>query len=406
MSQIPSTIESGQQAPPTPACINLDQASTSFPKAPGVAAAMARFIEQGAYNANRGSYGGALASDQLLFETRLQIAQFFEGKDPRHVIFSSGVTLSINQLLYGLLKEGDHVVTSSMEHNAVVRPLMRLARERGIEWSKVQADRVGRIDPEAVEAAIRPNTRLILMTAASNLVGTMTPLRAIGRIAREAGLFFAVDSAQLAGSRPLSMEKDQIDAICFTGHKALLGPQGIGGMVLSPALAEVLEPVICGGTGSFSDLERMPAPYPDRMEAGTLPLPAIAGLHAALHFLMEKGIDTLEAKKRETFRYLLSEMSKLPQIRLFGPTDPEAEDRVEVLAFQVAGQDSGAIAARLAERGILNRVGLHCAPWAHKSVGSFPEGSIRFSVGYQQRKADMDQALDVLREILDSPERG
>ena len=236
--------------------INTDQASTASPKAPGVGNAMMRFIDAGAFNASRGIYTGAFDTEAMLYRTREQLSELFDAPRLKNVTFSSGVTLAINALLYGILEKGDHVITSSMEHNAVIRPLAQLCEEGRIDFSTAMADEEGRLDPERISDLIRPQTKLVLITAASNVVGTCLPIREIGKICRERGILFAVDSAQAAGTFPISMRDYHIDALAITGHKGLMGPQGVGALLLSDAAAGLIKPLVCGGTGSFSQIGR------------------------------------------------------------------------------------------------------------------------------------------------------
>ena len=271
--------------------IYFDNGSTSFPKAPGVGQAMADLIENGAFNINRGGYEEAYELAGIVLDTRDKLARLFGG-DSRQVIFTPGITYSLNYLIKGLLKSGDHVVTTSMEHNAVMRPLVQM-EEQGVAFTCVQADKEGLITVADFEKAIKPETKLVIVNHASNVSGTVQPIEEIGALCKEKGIYFAVDTAQSAGSIPINMKRMNIDFLAFTGHKGLLGPQGIGGFLISEKLNEGMKPLIAGGTGSHSDLLIMPEEMPDKYESGTMNLPGIVGLHKALEYLEEKGIRNL-----------------------------------------------------------------------------------------------------------------
>lgn len=381
--------------------INTDQASTASPKAPGVGQAMMRFIDAGAFNASRGIYSGAFDTEAMLYRTRQQLSKLFDAPRLKNVTFSSGVTLALNVLLYGILKKGDHVITSSMEHNAVIRPLTQLLDEGRIEFSQAMANKEGRLDPEKIVDLIRPETKLIMITAASNVVGSCTPIREIGKLCRERDILLALDSAQAAGTFPISMRDDNIDALAVTGHKGLLGPQGVGALLLSDAAAELIQAVVCGGTGSFSHQETMPGPLPDRLEAGTLPLPAIAGLSAALDWIDATGISNIHRHKADLTARFLRRVNEMSKVRVYGISDPDdREGRVAVVSVQADGMDPADLSQRLAEAGVLTRVGLHCAPRAHKTIGSYPEGTVRFSFAYNHSLSDIDKVADILESIV------
>ena len=271
--------------------IYLDNAGTSFPKAPGTAEAVFSFMTQGGGNISRGAYRKAYAAADMVYETRCLIAELFHGEDPRQVVFTKNVTESLNLVLKGYLKPGDHVLTSSVEHNAVMRPLKQI----GVAFTRVPCTETGELKTEELERSLRPETKAVVMTHASNVCGTILPFEAVGRFCSTHGLKFFADCAQTAGSVPVDMEAMNIDALCFTGHKGLLGPQGIGGVVLRKGLEQEIAPLVSGGTGSISHREEMPEFLPDRFEAGTLNLPGIAGLRAALLWLKERGISANRA---------------------------------------------------------------------------------------------------------------
>ncbi|MEG1380847.1 MAG: aminotransferase class V-fold PLP-dependent enzyme, partial [Ruthenibacterium sp.] len=307
-------------------------------------------------------------------------------------------TASLNILLQGLLHAGDHVITTSMEHNAVMRPLAAL-QKNGVEVTVLPCDAAGTLSPDALLAALRPNTRAMVMTHASNVCGTLLPIAQFGRICREHAVFLMVDTAQTAGVVPLDMQKMHIDALAFTGHKSMLGPQGIGGFLLTDALAAVLQPTVFGGTGSFSDKETMPEMLPDKFEAGTLNLPGIYGLAAALAWIRETGMDAIREKEQALTRQMLCGLAQFHDVFVAGV--PDEKERAAVISIDCIGKDNAEIAYRLEqEYGVLTRCGLHCAPRAHKTLGTFPQGTIRFSLGYWNTSQQVEYALAALHKIL------
>lgn len=377
--------------------IYLDNASTTFPKPDCVPAAMADFVRHQGININRGAYSAAYDTEELIFETREQLCRLFHFSDCKNVIFTPNVTTSLNLVLKGLAKPGDHVLTSSMEHNAVMRPLWQLAGQ-GVSFTQIPCNSLGELSTDSLESLVQPESRALILTHASNVCGTLLPLAEIGRLCKRHGLFFLVDAAQTAGVFPLDMEEMQIDALCFTGHKGLLGPQGIGGIILRDELAVQLTPLICGGTGSLSHLPEMPDFLPDRFEAGTLNLPGIAGLHAALSYLEETGMDQIRKKELTLTELFLQETKKIPGIRLLGKET--IAERAPVVSLELRNMDSAKAAFLLDVRyGILTRVGLHCAPCAHKALGTYPAGAIRFSFGHYNTEAEITCAVKALWEL-------
>lgn len=382
--------------------IYLDQSSTSYPKAPGVGQAMKAFIEEAGVNIGRGNYREAYQVESDVLDTRVRLARLFGYPEPRQVIFTSGVTFSLNLFLQGILKAGDHVVISGMEHNAVMRPLTLLARQRGIRYSLAQADSYGRVPAEAFEAALEKDTRAVITLHASNVCGTILPIADIGKICRDRGILFAVDAAQTAGALAIDMEAMKIDFLAFTGHKSLGGPQGSGGFLLTPDLVRRLEPLVVGGTGSRSDSFDQPDFLPDKYESGTLNIPGILGLRAALIYLESQGIENLHAKKMALTGRFLEGVKKLPGTRIVGL--PQLAGRTGVVSLDFPGRDNALLAHQLEKDwGILTRVGLHCAPLAHKSLGSFPGGAVRFSFGAANTEAEIDQALEALEQLTAKP---
>ena len=376
----------------------LDNAATTYPKPPAVAQAVYSCIANSGVNINRGCYAAAYELEEPVLDPRQLLCGLFHGPDCRNVIFTKNVTESLNVLLKGFLREGDHVLTSSMEHNAVMRPLVQLEKA-GISFTRVPCDGQGRLDPDALERCLRPNTRLLVMTHASNVCGTVLPIAQAGDFCRAHGLRFFVDSAQTAGVLDLDMEAMHIDALAFTGHKGLLGPQGTGGFLLAEGLAAELEPLLSGGTGSISHTEDVPAFLPDRFEPGTLNLPGIAGLRQGLLFLRETGIANIRQHEQALAQRFLQGLRPLEeegQLRILAG----GEERVGVVSVQTLKKELSQAAFELDDRfGIMTRVGLHCAPAAHRTLGSYPVGAIRFSFGWYNTPRQTDRALEALGEV-------
>ena len=381
--------------------IYLDNGSTTFPKPRAVAEAMYRYLTESGSNVGRGNYGRAYAVEEQVYEARELLRALFRGPDCRNVIFTKNVTESLNVLLKGLLRPGDHVLTSSVEHNAVMRPLTQLEK-RGVAFTRVPCAPDGSLCLEAMEGLVRENTRAVVMTHASNVCGTALPIGEVGGFCRRRGLLFLVDSAQSAGVLPIDMEAMHIDALAFTGHKGLLGPQGTGGFVLGERMIPLLEPLLSGGTGSLSHTEEVPDFLPDRFEPGTMNLPGILGLRAALLWLKETGTDNILRHELDlTGQFLrgLAPLEAAGEVRVLGRRD--LEGRTGVVSIQTLAQDPAQAAFRL-ERdfGILTRVGLHCAPAAHRTLGTFPAGAIRFSFGWWNTPEEVAAALEALGKIL------
>lgn len=384
--------------------IYLDQAATSFPKAAGVIETMSRYMSEIGTNINRGSYGDAYEAAGIVYETRERLCRLFDfGPLPdmaKNVIFTANITYALNLLLKGLLTEGSHVLVSAVEHNAIMRPLVQLQRERGVSFDRIPCNERGEMHLSEMESLIRKNTRAVILTHASNVCGTLLPLKEAGRIAKEHGLYFIADTAQTAGAFPISMKEMQIDALAFTGHKGLLGPQGIGGFLITDELAEKIAPLVVGGTGSISDTEETPEFLPDKFEAGTMNLPGIAGLCRALEFLEETGIETIRKKEEKLTEQFLAGLKQIPGVRIIGKDT--CEGRTAVVSIQSETMDEAVLAYELDSRyHIMARVGMHCAPNAHKTLKTYPEGTLRFSFGYYNTEKEVETALTAIREILE-----
>ena len=383
--------------------IYFDQASTSFPKAPGVAKAMYAYLTSLGTNVNRGCYEDAYAAEETVFNTRKLLAQLFHFPLTKNVILTGNITQSLNMLLKGLLRPGDHVLVSSMEHNAVMRPLVQLSKD-GISFDRIPCRRDGTMILEQAEAMIRPSTKAIITLHASNVCGTHMPLAELGDICRRHHLFFLADTAQTAGIFPLDMEQLHIDGLAFTGHKGLRGPQGTGGFLISGQLADQMEPLISGGTGSVSHTEEVPSFLPDRFEPGTPNLPGIFGLHAALKELTPLSMEQIRTKELSLTGYFLEKLMELDpsekHIRIIGRKDLSM--RSAVVSIQTLDEDMASVAWHLDhDYHIMTRVGLHCAPNAHKTLGTYPAGTIRFSFGPQNTHNEIDFCIRALKEILD-----
>ena len=387
--------------------VYLDNASTSFPKPACVPEAVYQYMTACGSNVSRGGYQAAYSAEELVFETRERLCALFHGEDARGVVFTPNITTSLNMLLKGFLHPGDHVLVSSMEHNAVMRPLRQL-EAIGVSFDRIPCRADGTLVLEAMKKLLRENTKLVLCLHASNVCGTLLPIREIGAFCHRHGLRFFLDSAQTAGVFPIDMQECHIDAVAFTGHKSLLGPQGTGGIVLREALAQELTPLLAGGTGSMSHTEFMPDFLPDRLEPGTMNLPGLAGLHAALGFLRETGMDTIRAHELTlTKRFLdgLAPMQAENRVKILGL--PDIQNRAGVVSIQPVAQDPADLAAILDERfGIATRVGLHCAPAAHQTLGTFPTGTIRFSFGFFNTESDVDCAISALDTLTKEAPHG
>lgn len=378
--------------------IYLDNAATSFPKPPQVAQAMLRYMTEVGASINRGVYSSAQEAGMTTLLLREGLCRLFHHGDPTHCILTSGNTMGLNMVLRGWLKPGDHCLVSGMEHNAVMRPLQDLTHQ-GVSFDRIPCDRSGRLDPADIPGLIRPNTRLLVMAHGSNVSGAVQDADAVGAICWEQGIPFVLDAAQTAGHWPIDFQAMGLSALSVPGHKGLMGPSGIGALLLSPEFAKGLSPLVTGGTGSASDLETQPAYMPDRFESGTPNLPGIYGLRAAVDFLLQTGVDALMAHETALTRRFLDGLRDIPGVRLAGPW--ALENRVGVLSLDFLELDNAEAAFRLEqEYGILTRCGLHCAPAAHKSLGTFPQGTVRFSPGFYTTGSEIDAVLQALRELV------
>lgn len=376
--------------------IYLDNAATSWPKPEAVYQAVDRFMRQVGATPGRGGHRREEEAQRIADEARAVLADLFRAPEPQGVVFAMNATQGINLALKGLLRPGDHVVTSSIEHNAMWRPLKALER-RGVELTAVACEPDGTLDPAKVEAALQPNTRLVAVLHASNVLGTILPIAEIGAICRRYGILFLVDAAQTAGAVPIDMEAMNIDLLAFAGHKGLHGPHGTGGLVVRPGIE--LETWIEGGSGILSRPETMPEELPARLEAGTQNAAGIAGLLAGVRFVLEQGVDRIRAHEMEMTGLLIEGFRAIPDLTILGPDD--LGQRTAVVSVTVEGYFPDQLAAVLDKVfGVATRAGLHCAPQAHRTAGTLECGALRFSPGYFTTAEEIAYAVDALQQAL------
>jgi len=375
----------------------MDSGATSFPKAPRVAESVYEYLSNIGVNANRGAYSTSFEVENVIFETRELLCLLFGFNKPENVVFTKNVTESLNVLIKGLFKRGDHVIVSSMEHNAVMRPLSAL-EERDVTYSRVLCKKDGSIDAEGLLPLICSNTKGVVMTHASNVSGTILDLAKVGEICKEKDLWFIVDAAQTAGTIEVDFEDLYADAIAFTGHKGLLGPQGIGGFLVGDELCNELSTFIEGGTGSLSDTEIQPSYMPDKFEAGTLNVPGIYGLNASLKYIQEVGVQEIYNKEMQLISVFLEKLMDMEHIKIIGKSG--IEERTGVISIDFKTEDNAEMSHRLSsEFGIMTRSGMHCAPSAHKTLGTFPKGTVRFGLSHFLEISDVLYAVDCLYKM-------
>lgn len=377
--------------------VYLNNGATSFPKPDGVADAVTDFITKGGANFSRGSASESdVESMGIILDAREDICSLFGGEDSSLVTFTMNVTQAINTVLKGYVRPGMRVVTTSMEHNAVIRPLRALEKS-GVDICVIECDQEGYLPLERLDAELHHGADLVVMTCASNVTGSVQDFASVGDICLSEGVPLVLDAAQAAGHIKIDVRAIGASALCFTGHKGLLGPQGTGGIVWSPSFARACSPFIEGGTGSFSHEERQPEAMPDKFEAGTPNMPGIAGLDAALDFIKIETIDRIAAHERELTEMLISGLMKIPGVKIYGP---KSRPRVATVSINLSSMDN-ARAADLLQRkyGIETRPGLHCAPLAHRTIGTFPTGTLRLSPGYFNTNEDIEYALRAISEI-------
>jgi cysteine desulfurase/selenocysteine lyase len=375
--------------------IYLDNAATSHPKPESVYRKIDLVLRNYSANPGRSGHRMAIEANRVIFEGRESVARLFNIRHPERIIFTCNATAALNLALKGILQPGDHCVTSDMEHNSIVRPLKFLSQQ-GVNVHAVRASREGSIDPDEISSAITCETRLIAVTHASNVIGTITPIAEIIKAAHSKEVPVLIDAAQTAGSVPIDVEALGVDLLACPGHKGLFGPQGTGFLYVSPNIN--LNPTVFGGTGSRSDLDRMPDFLPDRYEAGTLNTPGIAGLGAGAEFIYAEGIETVRAHEKHILARLIDGLSGIPNVKIYGTKD--IERRAAVVSFTIEGADPAVVGDSLdTDFGIAVRVGIHCAPDAHKVIGSYPKGTVRMSPGYFTTSEDIDRAIETIGAI-------
>ena len=376
--------------------IYLDNAATTLRKPQCVVdAVMAAMNSMG--NAGRGAHGNSLGASRVVYDTRCKTAALFGCKRPDHVIFTCNSTEALNIALNGIFNAGDHVITTDLEHNSVLRPLYRQEKEGIISLSFVPSDKMGRPDYAAFESLIQSNTRAIVCTHASNLTGNMIDLVRVGKIAREHGLFFVVDASQTAGAVDIDMEQMNIDILCFTGHKGLMAPQGTGGLCIREGVE--IRPFKVGGSGIHSFDREQPEDYPTRLEAGTLNTHGIAGLSAALDYLQEVGIEAIREKEHGLMMRFYEGVSKIDGVKIYGDFE---SPRTAVVTLNIADEDSAIIADALVEDyDIATRAGAHCAPRMHEALGTVEQGAVRFSFSWFNTEEEIDRAIAAVAELAE-----
>lgn len=374
--------------------IYMDNAATTMRKPDAVVQAVAAALGSMG-NAGRGAHGASLGASRTIYETRELLCGLFGGTNPRQVVFTSNSTESLNIALKGLLEPGDHVVTTMMEHNSVLRPLYELCG-KGVELSIVKCDKNGVLDPADMESAVNRKTKAIVCTNGSNLTGNYVDIKEIGKIAKKHGLLFIVDASQTAGVFPIDVQEMQIDVLCFTGHKSLLGPQGTGGMYVREGLA--VRPLKSGGSGVQTYSKSHPSEMPTALEAGTLNGHGIAGLHAALEYLNAEGIDKIRVREQELMRRFYEGVKDIPGVKIYG--DFSAKERCPIVALNIGDYDSSEVSdALLVEYDISTRPGAHCAPLMHEALGTVGQGAVRFSFSHYNTEEEVDTAIRAVREL-------
>jgi cysteine desulfurase family protein len=375
--------------------IYLNNAATTLPKPKAVVRAMENAMKAIGENPGRGHSKGVHKADRLIYETRVRTAKFFGAKDPAKVIFTPGCTYSVNMALRGFLKKGDHVISTGRMHNALARTLYD--KRLGIDLSTVEWDGKNPMNAEIFKSKMTGNTRAVVVNHASNVDGLLFPLREIGKAARELGLILIVDAAQTAGLVSIDMKRDNIGMLCVSGHKGLIGPSGIG--ILALASDVDIYPLVSGGTGSFSDEIEMPASYPDRLEAGTPNLIGIAGLGAGISFLQKTGLRKIFEHERKLSDEAVRGIEKLPGVEIFRPDT--VNRRMPIFSFNIKGIDPSEIGDYLEKRyGIATRAGLHCAPHSHKEIGTYPQGLVRISPGFYNKKSEIKLFIKAVAEFI------
>ncbi|MBF0704987.1 aminotransferase class V-fold PLP-dependent enzyme [Alkalihalobacillus hwajinpoensis] len=377
--------------------IYLDQAATSFPKPPEVVQAMTECMTEYAANPGRGGHALSKRADNMIVQAREQLADFFGFDQPERVCFTANATGALNQAIKGFsFNEGDHVLTTSYEHNSVRRPLEYMKKTSGIEVDYINLETTEEFDVEAFCNAVRPSTKMIIVSHGSNLTGKIIPIDEIGKIAREQGITFLVDASQTAGIIPIHMEQMSVDLLAFPGHKGLLGPQGTGVLMVSKAVE--LNPIYHGGTGSSSELVDQPLKYPERLESGTVNTPGIAGLLAGLHAVKKMGLHKIRMHELHLTEHLINGLKEINYVKVYGPN----KERLGVIPFTIEGIDAQEIAIILDQHyEIAVRAGLHCTPLGHETIGTSTTGAVRLSVGPYNTIDEINKTIQAVEEIVE-----
>jgi cysteine desulfurase family protein len=384
--------------------IYFDNAATSWPKPPQVQEAMVAYLQEIGGSPGRSGHRLSIAASRIVGDSRDALAELFGVDDPSRIAFTKNSTEALNIAMLGWLQADDHVLTSSIEHNSVMRPLRYLEAQHLIQLTVLPCSpTTGYLEPVEVRRALKPNTRLVVMTHASNVIGNLLPIGEIGAVVREAGIPLLVDASQTAGAYPINVETLNVDMLAFTGHKALLGPTGTGGLYVRQGLE--LRPLAHGGTGSRSEEEFQPDFMPDKLEAGTLNVVGLAGLGASIRFLLETGVEQVYRHEQTLVRQFLGRAAELPALCVYGPATPD--ERVGLLSFNLAGVSPSKVGLMLDQAfGIMTRIGLHCAPAAHRTLGTYPDGTVRFGFSYFNTLAEVGQAITALTQLVDEVEHG
>ena len=379
--------------------IYLDNASTTFPKPKVVSDSIYNFLIDIGGNPGRSNHSNGMESNRLLLDARETIASFFNFNNISNVIFTSNITSSLNILINGCLKNGDHVITTSIEHNSVLRPLFKLQSNNFIELSIVDSNEFGFINVSDIKNSIKENTKFIILSHASNVLGSIQPIEEIGKLCKDNGIFFILDSAQSAGVLDIDFKKLNLSALAFTGHKSLFGPQGIGGFIITDELNEICNPYILGGTGSMSYSLAQPDFLPDKFESGTLNMPGIVGLNEGIKFINKEGLNSIYEKNSYLRNLLISNLQDIKNIQLY--EDFNNPNYTSCVSFNSTKMNTAELSYELDYKyGIKNRSGLHCAPLTHKSIGSFPDGTVRLSISYFNTIEDINYTIDSINKIL------
>lgn len=379
--------------------IYLDNAATTMHKPKEVIDAVVCAMSSMG-NAGRGANEASLSASRIIYDTREKLCRFFHGENPRQIVFTNNSTESLNIAIKGLLNPGDHVITTMLEHNSVLRPLYEM-KEKGVELTIIESDKNGRFRLEDMEAAIRPNTKMIVCTNGSNLTGNYVPLKPVGELAKKHDILFVVDASQTAGVFPIDVQDMMIDVLCFTGHKGLLGPQGTGGMYVKEEIK--IRPLKTGGSGVQTYSKTHPAEMPTALEAGTLNGHGIAGLHAAMSYLEETGVDHIRAREQELMWRFYEGVKDIPEITIYG--DFSTKERCAIVTLNIGDYDSSEVSdALLTEYSISTRPGGHCAPLMHEALGTVEQGAVRFSFSHYNTEEEVDTAIEAVRELAKDEE--